>query len=265
MNLNHDNNPIVIGLCGKAGTGKTSVANIIVPSHTIKFDQENRTIWDHSFFAMPLYEMASIKRITKGEKQEDRILFQLHEVLLDVFGGSPLYGAPPYDEFINLVKEIADLPMPIDDDIKPRTFLQKAGEVCRLKNETCFVQWAKRKAYQRCTSLLSNNEEEEENLYENYACIISDVRYENEAEMIKSLPNGILIRFDASTDVRLDRLHKRDGYRMSDEQLNHKSEQVELIPDSMLNAIINTDTMTAEQQAEATIKIIQKEISKVYA
>ena len=255
--------PIVIGLCGKAGTGKTSVANIIVPSHTIKFDQENKTIWDHSFFAMPLYEMASIKRITKGEKQEDRILFQLHEVLLDIFGGSPLYGAPPYDDFISLVKEIADLPMPIDDDVKPRTFLQQAGEICRLKNEMCFVQWAKRKAYQRCASLLNSGDEE--GLYENYACIISDVRYENEAEMIKSLPNGILIRFDASTDVRLDRLYKRDGYRMSDEQLSHKSEQVELIPDSMLNAIINTDTMTAEQQAQATIRTIQKEISKVYA
>jgi hypothetical protein len=153
--------------------------------------------------------------------------------------------------------------MPIDDDVKPRTFLQQAGEICRLKNEMCFVQWAKRKAYQRCASLLNSGDEE--GLYENYACIISDVRYENEAEMIKSLPNGILIRFDASTDVRLDRLYKRDGYRMSDEQLSHKSEQVELIPDSMLNAIINTDTMTAEQQAQATIRTIQKEISKVYA
>lgn len=263
MNSNSDNQPIVIGLCGKAGTGKTSVANIIVPSHTIKYDKASRTIWDHTFFALPLYEMASIKRITKGEKQEDRILFQLHEVLFDVFGNSPLYGAPDYDDFVSLVKEIADLPMPFSDEVKPREFLQKAGEICRSKYEACFTQWTKRKAYQRCSSLLGNQEEED--FYENYACIVSDVRYENEAEMISSLPNGILIRFDASIDVRLDRLYKRDGYRMPDEQLNHKSEQVELIPDSMLNAIINTDTMTLEQQAQETIKTIQKEISKVYA
>lgn len=263
MNSNSENNPIVVGLCGKAGTGKTSVANTIVPSHTIKYDKENKAIWDHNFFAMPLYEMASIKRITKGEKQEDRILFQLHEVLFDVFGGSPLYGAPSYDEFITLVKEIADLPMPIDDEIKPREFLQKAGKLCRLKNETCFTQWARRKTYQRCSSLLAS--QEEEGFYENYVCIISDVRYENEAEMIKSMPNGILIRFDASHDVRLNRLYKRDGYKMSDEQLNHESEKVELIDDSMLNAVINTDTMNVEQQAEETMKTIQKEISKVYA
>jgi len=263
MTFNSDTNPIVIGLCGKAGTGKTSVANLVVPSRTVKYDKDNRIIWDHSFFAMPLYEMASIRRITKGEKQQDRILFQLHEVLSDVFGGSPLYGAPPYDEFIELVKEIADLPIPMDDEIKPRDFLQKAGKICRSKNEACFAQWTRRKTYQRCSSLLNNQEEEDS--YDKYACIISDVRYKNEAEIIKSFPNGILIRFDASTDVRLDRLYKRDGYRMSDSQLNHESEQVELIPDELLNAVIDTDKMSLEQQSEETIKIIQKEINKVYA
>lgn len=263
MNINSDNNPIIIGLCGKAGTGKTSVANIIVPSHTIKYDKENKTIWDHTFFALPLYEMASIKRITKGEKQKERILFQLHEVLFDVFGNSPLYGAPDYDNFISLVKEIESLPMPISDEIKPRDFLQKAGELCRDENEDCFTQWARRKAYQRCSSLL--NDQEEEGFYETYISIISDVRYRNEAEMIKAMPNGILIRFDASDEIRSDRLYKRDGYRMSEEQRTHKSEQVELIPETLLNAIINTDTMTAEQQAQETIRTIQKEINRVYA
>lgn len=264
MNLNSDNDPIVIGLCGKAGTGKTSVANSIVPSHSLRFDKSNAIVWDHLFFAMPLYEMASIKRMTRGEKMDDRILFQLHEVLFELFGSSPLYGAPPYDDFVSLVKEVHDLSMPANDDIKPREFLQKAGEICRSYNENCFTQWAKRKVYQKSLSILGDRDEEHEHI-DQYACIFSDVRYENEAEMIKSLPGGILIRFDASHEIRMDRLFNRDGYRMPDEQLNHSSEQVELIPDEMIDYIIDTDTMDVQKQSEETIKFITKEISRAYA
>jgi dephospho-CoA kinase len=256
--------PIIIGLCGKAGTGKTSVANLIVPSRTIKNDAANGIIWDHTFFALPLYEMASIKRMTKGELSQERILFQMHEVLLDLFGRSPAYGAPSYDDFIQVVKDISDIPMPINDDIKPRSFLQEAGKLCRDKNEDCFVQWAKRRSYQRAASLLSSENDENET-YQNYACIISDVRYVNEAEMIASHPNGILIRFDASNDIRMDRLYNRDGYRMSEEQLNHKSERVEDIPEEWFDAVVNSDTMNVKQQAEATELIIRKQLGRVYA
>jgi cytidylate kinase len=262
--MDKDKFPIIIGLCGRAGTGKTSVANAIVPSHTIKFDHHNGVVWDHSFFAMPLYEMASIKRMTKGEKEEDRILFQLHEVLFDLFGSSPLYGAPPYDEFIKMTKDIAALPMPISDEVKPRAFLQKAGEICREQYENCFTQWAKRKAYQRSATLLSDPDEENETI-DRYVCLISDVRYENEGEMIKSLPGGILIRFDASPEVRLERLNKRDGYTMPDSELNHKSEQVELIREEIIDSIIDTDNMSIEQQAEVSLNMIKKEISRIHA
>jgi gluconate kinase len=263
MNLDSNNQPVLIGLCGKAGTGKTSVANLIVPQHALKYDTENSTVWDHTTFAMPLYEMASIKRMTKGIDSENRILYQLHEVLFDLFGKSPLYGAPSYDEFVLLVKQIAGLPMPFDDDIKPREFLQKAGEICRDNKEDCFVHWVRRKAIQKASTLTSENDEDHH--YRHYVCIVSDVRYENEAEMIASQPNGILIRFDASNETRMQRLLNRDGYTMPESQLNHKSEQVENISEDLLNAVINTDNMSIAEQAQETIQIIQKELSRVYA
>ena len=259
--MNTENHPIIIGLCGKAGTGKTSIANTIVPSHSIKYDKPNRTIWDHAFFAMPLYEMASIKRMTKGELSRDRILYQMHDVLADLFGKSPAYGAPTYDRFTDLVKSITDLPMPTDEDMKPREFLQEAGELCRAEKGDCFVQWARKMANRRANALLSDDAEE----YDQYVCIFSDVRYENEANMIASQPGGILIRFDASNDVRMDRLYNRDGYRMPDSQLNHSSENVELIPENIITAVINTDNMNVEQQAQATNKIIEKELQRIYA
>ena len=53
----HKDYPIVIGLAGKAATGKTSVAEKIVPKAQIN-SVSNHIVWDHIFFALPLYELA---------------------------------------------------------------------------------------------------------------------------------------------------------------------------------------------------------------
>jgi len=55
--------PIIIGLAGKAGSGKTSVAESIVPKGSFDTNKYGMK-WDHLFYALPLYEMASIKKNT---------------------------------------------------------------------------------------------------------------------------------------------------------------------------------------------------------
>jgi len=63
-----DNQPIIIGLAGKAGSGKTSVAESIIPKGSLdatKFGYR----WDHLFFALPLYEMYSIKKNIMGANE----------------------------------------------------------------------------------------------------------------------------------------------------------------------------------------------------
>ena len=86
-------NPIIIGLAGKAGAGKTSVAEQIVPKGAIETIKDGMK-WDHIFFALPLYEMASIRKNITGERERSRKLFALHEVLYDVYGGSAIGSIP---------------------------------------------------------------------------------------------------------------------------------------------------------------------------
>jgi len=72
--------PIIIGLAGKAGSGKTSVAESIVPKGSFDTNKYGMK-WDHLFYALPLYEMASIKKNTLGHNAELRKLYALHEFL----------------------------------------------------------------------------------------------------------------------------------------------------------------------------------------
>ena len=97
-----EDRPIILGLCGKAGTGKTSVGNMLAPqtqfaNNTIDAEQEllkstadmaffqEHVVWDHKYFAMPLYKLVSIKDSTEGYQSDDRIRYQIHETLLEIF------------------------------------------------------------------------------------------------------------------------------------------------------------------------------------
>jgi ABC-type dipeptide/oligopeptide/nickel transport system ATPase component len=242
--LNH-NEPIVLGLCGLAGTGKTSTARSIVPADIVR-EVKNREdeilyIIDHLVLATPLYEMASIRLKTEGDLSRDRILFGIHDVLLDLFSHSPLYGAPPYDELVAVVHTIAS--MPIEMDTKPRSFMQDVGTVCRSYDPDCFVKWIKRRIN---GSAISHIAQDIQPIY-----IVSDVRFDNEARMVKSFSNGLLVCFEADEETRQNRIELRDGVRLTEDQLSHESEQMEIDP-SLIDLRIDTTELTQKQQAEET-------------
>lgn len=253
--------PIVLGLCGQAGTGKTSVANMLVPkaqqslTHEEDEDMAPPIEMDHLFFAMPLYELANIKRFITGEKSRDRMRFEIHNVLYDLFGGSPLYGVPPYDEFTGFVTHVAGMPIERDLDKKPRTFLQDVGTLCREVQENCFVNWVRKTVIKRGAIAAD--------LEHDYLCIVSDIRMPNEAEMIMDQTNGIVIKFDASDQVRELRLMNRDGFLMSEVQAQHVSEQVETISSEFITASLDTDTLTLEEQAIATKNLLNEYLEGV--
>lgn len=252
--------PIVIGLSGKAATGKTSVAEKIVPKAEVS-PIVSHIKWDHIFFALPLYELASIRKNSLGARQEDRQLFAIHEVVYDIFGGNALGTIPSYDSFISLIKDIYKLPIE-PEGIKPRSFLQKAGDLCRDYDEDCFAKWGILKANRLFRSHMKTSEYEDEDIP--MAVIISDVRFENEADKILSQPNGIVICYEASDETRKERMLRRDGYEMSDEQKNHRSEQqIDLIKQKA-SAIINTDNITIDEQTAMTMNFIQS-FTDVYA
>ena len=245
-------NPIIIGLAGKAGSGKTSVAEQIVPKGSIETIKDN-TKWDHIFYALPLYEMASIRKNTKGQREQSRKLFALHEVLYEVYGSSSLGNIPDYDKFVDLVYNINNIPIE-PEGIKPRTFLQNAGDMCREFDPNCFSSWAVNKAKKIHRDAMKSFEDPED---KSVVVLISDVRYLNEATSILEQPNGFVICFDASEETLNSRLMKRDGKLMTEAQMSHSSEkQIDYIK-NVASAIIDTNDLDLDQQTTKTMEIIR--------
>lgn len=252
--------PIILGLAGKAVTGKTSVAESLVPKASIH-QEISGMVWDHIFFALPLYELANIRNHIRGSRQQTRKLYGIHETLYDIFGGTAIGNVPDYDDMIDLVRGINSLPIE-PEGIKPRSFLQKAGDLCRSHDENCFANWGINKSKKLYYDYLSSVSEESDPLP--FTVIISDVRFMNEAEAIKSQENGILITYQADIDVRQERMMARDGRLMSEDEMNHHSElQVDDIA-KISDLVMDTSEMSVETQKGLTSEFISSLVG-VYA
>ena len=243
--------PIILGLAGKAATGKTSVAEAIVPKAQVNV-ADSDLVWDHIFFALPLYEMATVKRNTRGLRERDRQLYLLHSVVYDLFGGSPIANVPEYDTLIDVVRAIYGERIP--EEGKPRSFLQKAGDICRDVSPDCFTDNSIRFAKRLHSSYMRSQSFDTDPLP--FSVIISDVRFINEAQKILQQPNGIVVCYEASDEVRNSRLMERDGHGMTEAQKSHKSELEINDIIKFATAIINTDNLTVEQQKNETIRIV---------
>lgn len=256
IKYNHSD-PIVLGLAGKAATGKTSVAEQIVPKAQINVNNSD-IVWDHIFFALPLYELASAKKDIVGLRQRERQLYSIHNIIYDIYGASALGNIPDYKDFIELVNQIYNLPIS-SDGIKPRSFLQKAGDMCRAYDPDCFAKWAERKAKTLYKNYVKSFESEDDD--SPFCVIISDVRFLNEAETIKAMPNGIIVCYDASDEIRNERIYNRDGLYMTEEQKNHRSEQeIDMIKE-IADLVVDTDNLTIEQQTQQTIQLVRSLVS----
>lgn len=251
--------PIILGLAGKAATGKTAVAESIVPKASFGTSVEN-IMWDHIFFAMPLYEFYSIRTKIEGDRARSRKMFAIHETLYDLYGSSPLGSMPDYYEFISLVDKVHQEPIDSNGS-KPRSFLQNIGDYCRAYDEECFAKWGIRKANKIHYEYLLNDfvgdlEGTGDELP--HCVIISDVRFINEAAAIKAQPNGFIIKFDATDEIRRERIFARDSVFMTNEQLSHRSEkEIDLMSD-MIDVTIDSSSMSIEDQVKQTIKAVKE-------
>lgn len=239
--------PIIIAICGQAGTGKTSVADKLVPSRSLH--KLGPLTLDHTFFAAPLYNMVSVKTKIEGAGRRDRILYGLHEIVVDLLG-NPLYGAPPYDELYALVNRLYDIPVG-QEGTKARHFMQTAGDLLRGYMEDCFVK----KAYK---TVLEGERLKFEDTY--YTMILSDLRMYNEAEMVQKHPNGIIIKLIADLNVRQERMLRRDEGFMTADQMNHASERIEQIPEDWVSLTIDTTHTTEEEVADIVREAIFKNL-----
>jgi len=209
------------------------------------------------FYPYPLYEIASIKKNVSGSRKKDRQLFSIHEVLFDLFGGNALGNIPDYHHFIDLVQQLHSMDIE-PEGIKPRSFLQKAGDLCRTYDSEVFTKWAIYKASKMHRKIYNSFEYNESGKETPIAILISDVRFENEAQKILAQPNGIVIYFDATEETRNQRMLKRDGQLMTTLQSGHKSELECDLVKLISSAIIDTNGMSIEEQTNETLKIVKQ-------
>jgi hypothetical protein len=132
--------------------------------------------------------------------------------------------------------------------------LQNAGDICREGFEDCFAKLGISKSNKIYNNYVRSIDEDE--IENPFAVIISDVRFENEARAILEQPNGMVICFDADQSVLNQRILDRDGRLMSDEHMNHKSEQQISIVKEIATSVIDTSNMNIEQQTKATLEAI---------
>lgn len=258
MNMINYNNkqPIIIGLAGKAGSGKTSVAESIVPKGSLETTKYGIK-WDHIFYALPLYEMASIKKNIKGHNEKNRKLYAIHDVLFDLYGRSTLGDIPDYETMCSMVNEIYQMDIE-SEGTKPRSFLQKSGDICRQSAPDCFARWAIMKSSRAYRDYVRQIPEGQD--YNPMAIIVSDVRCKNEAEHILKQPNGFIVCYEASKETLDGRLVKRDGVLMDETHSSHYTENgIEDIK-SIASLTIDTNNMTLEEQTKETL--IKLNISK---
>lgn len=271
MNTYHEDLPIILGLTGGYATGKTVTANGIAPSVRMQRNDEEGPpiLWDHLYFALPLYRMATARQSIEGAHAQDRIRYEIHSTLTEVFGENPLYGAPPYRDLVDMVEQIATYPCAQEG--KPRSFLQYVGtNICRAYDPDCWVKWMDRKIKRDFLYFQTEAEREEERdldyVRPHYGVVLSDCRFPNEAEFVKNHPNGILLKLTARPEVIDSRQINRDGQPVTATQKLHESEQaIESIPLEWFTEVVDTSDMSIQEQINKVKSIVHQYIGVVHA
>ncbi len=251
--------PVIIGLSGSAGVGKSVTANTLATPGMDYLDNIRPIVFTNVTLAEPIYEIVSIKRHIKGSDPEDvrsRIMHEIHSVL-----DTTLNKYPSYDDVVELVYDIYHMDAGTIDDPKPRTFMQEVGDMCRDLYEDCFIDAALTRIQKDFTrfrhdyvEILERKELAKEDTSEMvspvYVALISDVRRTNEVKRMRTRQNSALVRLSASPEVIRQRMYERDGFIMDDKQLVHPTEtEANGWPEDFFDFILDTDKLTIEDQA----------------
>lgn len=253
-----EDRPIVLGLAGEGGTGKTATADVLAPQARINAAPEKDDIWwEPLAAAAPLYEIASILQMTEGEREFDRKAYGVHRVLVDLFG-MPAYGAPPYEDLVELVYDFCCADRPPEG--KPRAFLQHAGGRVRELMPDCFLSWLGRRIQSMYAFFRSVQGEVDP--MPMFGVVLSDLRMENEVRFVRDTPNGVMVKLICELEVRQARLMKRDnGQGMTAEQSQHNTETwIAGASDFEFDAVVDTTSLTLSQQVSKVLEVVEAKL-----
>lgn len=231
---------VVVGIKGRSRSGKTTLAQNISRKISCGVDHI-----DHLAFAQALNELITIKRDTQGALERDRQLYAVHTLLAKLLGGSPLFGAPAYDELVELAYYIVDKPLGYG---KPRNFMLEVARLLREYRNECFIEHTYNTMIHRRNLFLTEDSD-------SYIAILSDVRYKEEAEFIKSFHRNLIIEIDISFEELQSRPSEED--MVYSDVYSHESSHLDWGIES--DYIIKADRLDEVELFEKTKEILEQE------
>lgn len=231
--VNDDIPLVLLGIKGPSYAGKNILSRMIVPSaSTTSIDEEEKNNKGHFFtwssvpFTLPIKGLYRSLMSINGYYAKDRKLYAVHSELSVLFGNSPISGAPPYDDLVELVYEVVDYKL--DDSAKSqRDFMQWIGNRCRELRPDCFISSAKAqivKDHHATVSEWLSGRDEGDPIPTAHIVVIPDGRLQAEGEFIHNYPHSYIVDLDLDEFSIKQRALELDATNLTPEQLKDSTE-----------------------------------------
>lgn len=231
--VNDDLPLVLLGIKGPSYAGKNLLSRMIVPSaSTTSIDEEKYSGKGHFFtwssvpFTLPIKGLYRSLMSINGHYARDRKLYAVHSELSALFGNSPVAGAPPYDDLIELVHEVVDCKL--DDSAKTqRDFMQWIGNRCRQLRSDCFVSSAKSQIIKDHYVKVSEwfySRNEGDPVPTAHIVVIPDCRLWDEGEFIRNYPYSYIVDLDLDEFGVKQQALELDGMNLTPDQLKDLTE-----------------------------------------
>lgn len=188
----HDDVPLkLVGLVGPSFAGKSLIAKQLVPTASADHewsDDDVAVSWSEVGATRPIESLYRVKMSTKGEDGQQRRLYQIHDILVELFGGSPAYGAPLYSELVDLTYWVESLQA--DEGVLGYArFAHSLGDALREVDEHVFVKHLRTKIIREHANMLAQAKASDDSgltLPSAHVVVVPDLHTTSEVEWLNS-------------------------------------------------------------------------------
>lgn len=248
--------PIHLGITGVACTGKTTLANALAPQVRIVMDGDELggIWWEHVSIGAPFHEMAAVLQTIEGEQREERVRYALHAILAELVNPANSVNVT-YDDLVDLVRDLSAWNL---SGTKPRAFMQWASSRVRFMDPGCLITSTIRRMRVAEARFRTQQEADEEAGRESpvFGIVVSDVRIQDQYDMIRAQPNNLMIRLTAPPSV-LEERRVDLGYERGLEDHDTESWPA-TAPDELFDAGYDTSAVSVPELRDEVHGLVAK-------